>query len=100
MAAVVWVGGTVFLVIVLVPAIRRPEFAGIASALIRFTALGFAGSAGFVLAYSFSPYREPRRPRHRLARSAAGRLLARLFRKHACHKADTRRRDSGDQRFS
>jgi putative copper resistance protein D len=41
MAAVVWVGGTIFLVIVLVPAIRRPQFAGIASALIRFTALRF-----------------------------------------------------------
>jgi putative copper resistance protein D len=41
MAAVVWVGGTIFLVIVLVPAIRRPQFAGIASALIRFTAVRF-----------------------------------------------------------
>jgi copper resistance protein D len=41
MAAVVWVGGTLFLVIVLVPAIRRPEFGGIASALIRLTALRF-----------------------------------------------------------
>jgi len=41
MAAIVWVGGTIFLVVVLVPAIRRPEFAGIASALIRFTALRF-----------------------------------------------------------
>jgi copper resistance protein D len=41
MAAVVWVGGTIFLVIVLVPAIRRPQFAAVASALIRFTALRF-----------------------------------------------------------
>ena len=41
MAAVVWVGGTIFLVIVLVPAIRRPQFAGVASGLIRFTALRF-----------------------------------------------------------
>jgi len=41
MAAIVWVGGTIFLVVVLVPAIRRPEFGGIASALIRFTALRF-----------------------------------------------------------
>jgi len=41
MAAIVWVGGTIFLVVVLVPAIRRPEFAGIASALIRLTALRF-----------------------------------------------------------
>jgi len=41
MAAVVWVGGTVFLVIVLVPVIRRPEFGAIASKLIRFTGLRF-----------------------------------------------------------
>ncbi len=41
MAVIVWVGGTIFLVVVLVPAIRRPEFGGIASALIRFTALRF-----------------------------------------------------------
>jgi uncharacterized membrane protein len=41
MAAIVWVGGTVFFVVVLVPAIRRPVFGGIASALIRFTALRF-----------------------------------------------------------
>ena len=41
MAAIVWVGGTIFLVIVLVPAIRRPQFAGVASMLIRWTALRF-----------------------------------------------------------
>jgi uncharacterized membrane protein len=41
MAAIVWVGGTIFLVVVLVPAIRRPAFGGIASALIRSTALRF-----------------------------------------------------------
>jgi copper resistance protein D len=41
MAAVVWVGGTIFLVIVLVPAIRCRQFAGVASALIRWTALRF-----------------------------------------------------------
>ena len=41
MAATVWVGGTIFLVIVLVPAIRRPQFAAVASPLIRFTALRF-----------------------------------------------------------
>jgi hypothetical protein len=35
------VGGTIFLVIVLIPAIRRPQFAGVASALIRWTALRF-----------------------------------------------------------
>ena len=41
MAAIVWVGGTIFLVIVLVPAIRRPQFAVVASPLTRFTALRF-----------------------------------------------------------
>jgi uncharacterized membrane protein len=41
LAAVMWVGGTLFLVIVLVPAIRRPEFGGIAPALIRSTAHRF-----------------------------------------------------------
>jgi uncharacterized membrane protein len=41
MAAIAWVGGTIFLVLVLVPAIRRPQFAGVASALIRWTALRF-----------------------------------------------------------
>lgn len=41
MAAVAWIGGTIFLVIVLVPAIRRPEFGGIGSALIRVTPLRF-----------------------------------------------------------
>lgn len=41
LAVIAWVGGTIFLIIVLVPAIRRPAFAGIAAALIRFTALRF-----------------------------------------------------------
>lgn len=41
LAAIVWVGGTIFFVIVLVPAIRRPEMGGIAVALTRFTALRF-----------------------------------------------------------
>jgi uncharacterized membrane protein len=41
MAAVVWVGGTIFLVIVLIPAIRRPQLAGVGAALIRWTALRF-----------------------------------------------------------
>ena len=41
MAAVLWVGGTLFLVIVLVPALRRPEFGTVSAALIRFTALRF-----------------------------------------------------------
>jgi uncharacterized membrane protein len=41
MAAVVWVGGTIFLASVLLPAIRRPELASIALGLIRWTALRF-----------------------------------------------------------
>jgi uncharacterized membrane protein len=41
LAVVVWVGGTIFLVIVVVPAVRRPEFGGIAAALIRFAGLRF-----------------------------------------------------------
>lgn len=41
MAAVVWVGGTLFLVFVLVPAIRQPQFAALAAALIRFTGRRF-----------------------------------------------------------
>ena len=50
MAAVVWVGGTIFLVIVLVPAIRRREFAGAAPGLIRFTALRFRWVGWFCFA--------------------------------------------------
>jgi uncharacterized membrane protein len=41
MAAVAWVGGTLFLVLVLVPAIRREEFRALGAALIRFTGLRF-----------------------------------------------------------
>lgn len=41
MAAVAWVGGTLFLVIVLVPAIRRPEFGAMAAAIVRFTGRRF-----------------------------------------------------------
>lgn len=40
-AAVVWIGGTIFLALVLIPAIRRPEFGSLALALIRWTALRF-----------------------------------------------------------
>ena len=47
MTAVLWVGGTIFFAIVLAPAMRRPEFAGVASALIRWTALRFR-SIGWV----------------------------------------------------
>jgi uncharacterized membrane protein len=35
MAAIIWIGGMIFLVIVLVPAIRRPEFGAVAAALVR-----------------------------------------------------------------
>ena len=41
MAAVVWIGGTIFLALVLIPAIRRPEFGSIALELIRWTVLRF-----------------------------------------------------------
>lgn len=41
MAAVVWIGGTIFLVSALVPAIRQPEFASAAPALIRWTGVRF-----------------------------------------------------------
>jgi uncharacterized membrane protein len=41
MAAVIWVGGTIFLALVLVPAIRRPEFSGVAATLIRWSGLRF-----------------------------------------------------------
>jgi uncharacterized membrane protein len=52
MAVVVWVGGTIFLVIVLVPATRRPEFRGFASALIRFAGLRFRW-VGWVCFFTF-----------------------------------------------
>ena len=39
MAAIVWVGGAIFLVVALVPAIRRAEFAGVAAALVRWSGL-------------------------------------------------------------
>jgi len=41
MAAIVWIGGTIFLTLVLIPAIRRPEFGSIALALIRWSVLRF-----------------------------------------------------------
>ncbi|MDH3442468.1 MAG: CopD family protein [Deltaproteobacteria bacterium] len=40
-AAMVWIGGTIFLAAVLVPAIRRPEVGTMASLLIRLTAYRF-----------------------------------------------------------
>lgn len=41
MAAVIWVGGTLFLALVLVPAIRQPEFRTVAVPMIRWTANRF-----------------------------------------------------------
>lgn len=41
MAAVIWIGGTIFLALVLIPAIRRPEFGSIALELILWTVLRF-----------------------------------------------------------
>jgi len=41
MAAVIWIGGTIFLALVFIPAIRRPEFGSIAVELILWTVLRF-----------------------------------------------------------
>lgn len=41
LAAAIWVGGMVFLSLVLVPVVRRPEYRGVASSLIRWTGLRF-----------------------------------------------------------
>lgn len=41
LAAAVWVGGILFLVLVLVPAVRRPEFRQSAASLIQWTGLRF-----------------------------------------------------------
>ena len=41
MAAVTWIGGTIFLALVLIPAIRRPAFSSIALELILSTVLRF-----------------------------------------------------------
>lgn len=41
MAAIVWIGGTIFMASALLPAIRRPEFAKIALPLVRSTAQRF-----------------------------------------------------------
>ena len=45
LAAVIWVGGTIFISLALVPAIRRPEFRASGLALIRFTAHRFRWAA-------------------------------------------------------
>ncbi|MGZ8424901.1 MAG: CopD family protein [Candidatus Binatia bacterium] len=41
LAAMVWIGGTIFIVIVLVPAVRQREFAGIAAPLVRWSGMRF-----------------------------------------------------------
>ncbi|HLN87651.1 MAG TPA: hypothetical protein VK200_14340, partial [Candidatus Limnocylindrales bacterium] len=41
MAAVIWIGGTIFLALVFIPAIRRSEFGSIAVELILWTVLRF-----------------------------------------------------------
>lgn len=41
LAAAVWIGGMVFLVVVLVPVTRRPEYRGVAASLIHWTGLRF-----------------------------------------------------------
>jgi len=62
LAAAVWIGGMVFLVLVLVPVIRRPEYRGVAAPLIHWTGVRFlwvgwtclillAASGTFALAY-------------------------------------------------
>lgn len=45
LAAAIWVGGTIFISLALVPAIRRPEFRANGVALIRFTAHRFRWAA-------------------------------------------------------
>ena len=44
LSAVVWIGGAAFIALVLVPALRRPDFRGMAPALLRASAPS-AGSA-------------------------------------------------------
>ena len=101
MAAVVWVGGTLFLVFVLVPAIRQPQFAALAAALIRFTGRRFRWVAwicftiflltGIVnLAVRGMGVDELR---HAV-------FLARFFRNDTWHQACTCFCHSVDQRFS
>ena len=41
LSAVIWIGGTIFLVLVLVPAIRRPEYREVAANLIQETGARF-----------------------------------------------------------
>jgi len=51
MAAAVWIGGTVFLALVVVPAMRRPEYQGIAASLIHWTGMRFRSVAWVCLAF-------------------------------------------------
>ena len=46
LAACVWIGGMVFLAVVLLPALREPEYRGVALPLIRPPRFGFGGSGG------------------------------------------------------
>lgn len=41
MAAMIWVGGTLFMALVLIPAIRQPEFSAVAARMVRWTAHRF-----------------------------------------------------------
>ncbi len=41
LAAIVWMGGMVFLILVLVPAIRQPRYWGVAASLVHWTGLRF-----------------------------------------------------------
>ena len=54
LAAVSWIGGSIFLSVVLVPVLRREPFASQKTALIRTTALRFVQSSGAQSPYSCS----------------------------------------------
>jgi uncharacterized membrane protein len=59
LAAAVWIGGTVFIALVLVPATRRPEHRGVATSLIRWTGrrfrwIGWLGLALLLLTGTFN----------------------------------------------
>ena len=41
MAAVIWVGGTLFFALVLIPVLRQSEFSAVATAIVRWTGLRF-----------------------------------------------------------
>jgi uncharacterized membrane protein len=41
LAAIVWIGGAAFLVLVLMPALRRPEYQAVSSPLLRWSAMRF-----------------------------------------------------------